>query len=88
MDCGPSSWHNFFANMVMDDKKDNTKGEEDRKSDHKYTAGDLPEREEQFEDSSWAEKADHGVSATESERKNVSKTLPDKAEKEKGKKDK
>jgi hypothetical protein len=56
---------------------------EDRKSDNKCTAGDLPDNAEQFEDTSWVTNAHHGESATEAERKNVSKTLPDTAAKEK-----
>ena len=56
---------------------------EDRKLDDKCTAGDLPDNPELFEDTSWVKSADHGESATEAERKNVSKTLPDTAAKEK-----
>jgi len=57
---------------------------DDRKSDNKCTSGDLPDKPEQFEDTTWVEKAHHGESATEAERKNVSKTLPDTATKEEG----
>jgi hypothetical protein len=56
----------------------------DRKSDDKCTAGALPEKQEQFEHTTWAENAHHGQAATEAERNNVSKTLPDTAAKEKG----
>ena len=67
--------------------EDNTKipqHSDDRKSDDKCTAGALPEKQEQFEDTTQAENAHHGEAATEAERKNVSKTLPETAAKEKG----
>ncbi len=67
----------------MDNTQDKTKVNQDRKSDEKCTAGNLPEKEEQFEDTSWAKNADHSESATEAERKNVSKTLPQTATREK-----
>ena len=67
----------------MDKENNITEREEDRKSDDKCTAGNLPEKEEQFEDTTWVKSADHGVSATEAERKNVSKTLPETAVREK-----
>lgn len=76
----------FFACRGMNEKKDNPQTEQDRKSDDKCTAGDLPEKQEQFENTSWAENADHGESATEAERKNVSKTLPGTANTEREKK--
>jgi hypothetical protein len=66
----------------MEERKDNVNTDKDRKSDDKCTAGDLPDKAEQFEDTTWVTKADHGVSATEAERQNVSKTLPDTAAKE------
>ena len=56
---------------------------EDRQKDEKRTAGDLPQKVELFEDTSWEKVADHSESATEAERKNVSKTLPETATKEK-----
>jgi hypothetical protein len=77
------AWHNFFRNVGMDEKVNTTQENEDRKSDDKCTAGKLPEKQEQFDDTSWVKNAHHGVSATEAERKNVSKTLPDTAAKEK-----
>jgi hypothetical protein len=67
----------------MDENKKIPDNREDRKSDNKCTAGDLPDKPEQFEDTSWVTNAHHGESATEAERKNVSKTLPDTAAKEK-----
>jgi len=70
----------------MNEKRDNPQTEQDRKTDDKCTAGDLPEKQEQFENTSWAENADHGESATEAERKNVSKTLPGTANMEREKK--
>jgi hypothetical protein len=75
-------WHNFFRYNGMSKKKEHPQTDQDRKSDDKCTAGDLPEKEDQFEDTSWAENADHGESATEAERKNVAKTLPGTAGKE------
>ena len=80
------AWHNFFFNSVMEDKKNMVNNENDRKSDDKCTAGALPDKPELFEDTTWVKKADHGESATEAERKNVSKTLPDTAAKEKSSK--
>ena len=68
------------------ERKDISPKEQDRQSDKKCTAGDLPEKEEQFEDTSWSKVADHSESATEAERKNVSKTLPETATKETEKK--
>ncbi|HKP32942.1 MAG TPA: hypothetical protein VJT83_09450 [Chitinophagaceae bacterium] len=65
------------------DKKNIQQEEAQRSSDHKKTVGNLPENQEQFEDTTWAENADHGSDATEAERKNVSKTLPNSAEREK-----
>jgi hypothetical protein len=67
----------------MDKSQDKSQASPDRKSDEKCTAGNLPEKEEQFEDTSWAKSADHSESATEAERKNVSKTLPNTATREK-----
>ena len=66
----------------MDDNK-NKETQQDRQKDEKRTAGDLPEKVELFEDTSWEKVADHSESATEAERKNVSKTLPETATKEK-----
>ena len=68
----------------MEENTKNPQKSEDRKSDDKCTAGALPEKQEQFEDTTWAENAHHGEASTEAERKNVSKTLPDTASKEKG----
>ena len=70
----------------MDEKEKIQQEEKSRKTDDKCTGGDLPEKQEQFEDTSWVKKADHGVAATEAERKNVSKTLPTTAVKEKDQK--
>ena len=67
----------------MEENNNRPKEEENRKSDDKCTAGALPDNPELFEDTSWVKNADHGESATEAERKNVSKTLPDTAAKEK-----
>ena len=67
----------------MDEKNKIQKEEQDRKTDDKCTAGNLPEKQEQFEDTSWVKNANHGEQATEAERKNVSKTLPNTAVKEK-----
>jgi hypothetical protein len=66
----------------MDDNR-NKEINQDRQKDEKCTAGDLPEKAELFEDTSWEKVADHSESATEAERKNVSKTLPETATKEK-----
>ena len=73
----------FFALPFMDEQKNMVNNDSDRKSDDKCTAGALPDKPELFEDTTWVESADHGESATEAERKNVSKTLPDTAAKEK-----
>jgi len=70
----------------MEQKKDMVNNESDRKSDDKCTAGALPDNPELFENTTWVKNADHGESATEAERKNVSKTLPDTAAKENGSK--
>jgi hypothetical protein len=67
----------------MDDNKNNQDSKQNRQSDDKCTAGDLPEKVELFEDTTWDKDADHSKSATEAERKNVSKTLPETAAKEK-----
>ena len=67
----------------MEENKNLKQQEDSRKSDDKCTAGALPDNPEAFEDTSWVKNADHGESATEAERKNVSKTLPDTAVKEK-----
>ena len=72
----------MIQTQTMDEKNKLPPEEQNRKTDHKRTAGDLPEMEEQFEDTSWVKNADHGVDATEAERKNVSKTLPKTAVKE------
>ena len=77
-------WHSFFPNFIMDENNKIPDSREDRKSDNKCTSGDLPDKPEQFEDTTWVTNAHHGESATEAERKNVSKTLPDTAVKEKG----
>jgi len=66
----------------MDENKKIPGQEQNRKSDDKCTAGDLPDNPELFEDTSWVKDANHGVAATEAERENVSKTLPDTAAKE------
>ena len=66
----------------MDDKRNNEESKQDRQSDEKCTSGDLPEKVELFEDTTWDKDADHSQSATEAERKNVSKTLPETAAKE------
>jgi hypothetical protein len=76
-------WHNFFRNSHMEQAKSDANPEETRKSDNKCTAGNLPEKQELFENTSWVKEADHGESATEAERKNVSKTLPETAAREK-----
>jgi hypothetical protein len=68
----------------MEKDKNIEKEQAERSRDDKCTAGNLPENQEQFDNTSWAESADHGASSTEAERKNVSKTLPDSATKEKG----
>ena len=60
----------------MDDNQNNQESKQNRQKDEKCTAGDLPEKVELFEDTSWDKDADHSESATEAERKNVSKTLP------------
>jgi hypothetical protein len=79
-------WHNFFRNSRMEQAKSDANSEENRKSDNKCTAGNLPEKQELFENTSWVKEADHGESATEAERKNVSKTLPETAAREKERK--
>ena len=66
----------------MDENKNNKESQQDRQKDEKCTAGDLPEKVELFENTTWEETADHSKSATEAERKNVSKTLPETAAKE------
>ena len=67
----------------MHDSTNNRGSQQDRQKDEKCTAGDLPDKVELFEETSWDKDADHSQSATEAERKNVSKTLPDTAAKEK-----
>jgi hypothetical protein len=74
-------WHNFFDISGMNDNV-NKQSKQDRQQDEKCTAGDLPEKVELFEDTSWEKNADHSESATEAERKNVSKTLPETAARE------
>ena len=66
----------------MDNKNNTQKEQAERSRDQKTTAGNLPENQELFDDTTWSEKADHGSKSTEAERKNVSKTLPDSAEKD------
>jgi hypothetical protein len=66
----------------MEQANNTANPEDSRKSDNKCTAGNLPEKQDLFEDTSWVKDADHGESATEAERKNVSKTLPETAAKE------
>ncbi len=66
----------------MDDNQNNPELKQDRQKDDKCTSGDLPEKVELFEDTSWEKDADHSESATEAERKNVSKTLPKTATRE------
>jgi len=68
----------------MEENTNNQQSKQDRQKDEKCTAGDLPEKVELFEDTSWDKDADHSESATEAERKNVSKTLPETASREVG----
>ena len=56
------------------------------KKEHKPTAGELPDRQKEFENTTWHEKEKKDAGATEAERMNVSKTLPETACKEEQKK--
>jgi hypothetical protein len=70
----------------MEENKNNQESKQDRQKDDKCTSGDLPEKVELFENTTWDKDADHSQVATEAERKNVSKTLPETASREKNSK--
>lgn len=63
----------------MEDKK-NTKQDQP-------TAGDLPDHQKEFENTTWHEKENKDSDATEAERVNVSKTLPKTASRDEKKSD-
>ncbi len=50
--------------------------DQDRSADNKPTGGELPDKQQEFEGTTWDENADHDSTSTEAERKNVSKTSP------------
>lgn len=52
------------------------------KKEEKPTAGEMPDHQQEFENTTWQQSEKKDAEATEPERKNVSKTLPDTASKE------
>jgi hypothetical protein len=57
------------------------KNKKDQKPDQP-TAGNLPDHQKEFENTTWQEKENKDSDATEAERVNVSKTLPKTASRE------
>jgi len=60
--------------MATPDKKDHNQDQP--------AAGDLPDHQKEFENTTWHEKENKDSDATEAERVNVSKTLPKTASRE------
>jgi hypothetical protein len=57
-----------------------------KKKGNKPTVGELPDRQKEFENTTWHQKENKAAGGTEAERMNVSKTLPETACKEDEKK--